>query len=106
MYNDERDSEAHTGLPLVLAALMRDVMLARFSASCPARCGFIFISSAIEKNIQRGGGVVLRIDVMCRSCAGCLVLRHSLGLQPYRRSVLGANTHLGSMRRQIRMVSN
>jgi hypothetical protein len=36
-----------TFLELLLAALRREVMLARFSASCFARWGFICISSAI-----------------------------------------------------------
>jgi hypothetical protein len=39
--------EMLTVLLLLLAAFMRDVMLARFSVSCFARCGFICISSAI-----------------------------------------------------------
>lgn len=36
-----------TCLPLLLAAFMRDEMLAMFSVSCFARCGLICISSAI-----------------------------------------------------------
>jgi hypothetical protein len=41
------DVEMLTFLLLLLAAFMRDVILARFSVSCFARWGFICISSVI-----------------------------------------------------------
>lgn len=41
------DGDVRTFCPLLLAALMRDVMLAMFSVSCFARWGLMCISSAM-----------------------------------------------------------
>jgi hypothetical protein len=71
-----------TFLLLLLAALMRDVMLAMFSASCFARWGFTCMSSAmVSASMQCRAGKKFTTSVMPDLSA--LRIQHSLGIMSY-----------------------